>query len=139
MMKNWRLSKTQKASSSGLNNINNAFMIADKNLIQEYPFDGAFYRLEKDMSKPPSQQKTEEVLAFETKCDIQEAQKSDSSGVFTSTYNVYFPFDKEKGVGVEKGMIFKGSMYGVKVEGEIFGLFPTQLGCCAVYLKDRKV
>lgn len=114
-------------------------MIVDKNIIQEYPFDGAFYRLEKDMSKPPSQQKAEEVLVMEVKCDIQEAQKSDSSGVFTSTYNVYFPFDKESGVGVEKGMIFKGSFYGVEVEGEVFGLFPTQIGGCAVYLKDRRV
>lgn len=114
-------------------------MIAYKNLIQEYPFKGAFYRLEKDMSKPPSQQKLEEVLVLETECDIQEAQKSDSSGVFTSTYNVYFPFDKEKGVDIRKGMLFKGSFYGVEVEGEIFGIFPTQLGGCAVYLKDRKV
>lgn len=113
-------------------------MVIDNEPLVEYPFKGSFYKIGIDYTKPPSQQVEEEILVLETDCDIQEAQKSDTSGNVVSTFNVYFPFDKNGEVGIQKGMIFRGSLYGVDVEGEIIGLFPTQMGGCAVYLKDRK-
>ena len=50
-------------------------MIIDRDLIQEYPFNGSFYTYGIDMTKPLTERVEEEVLVLETKCDIQEAKK----------------------------------------------------------------
>lgn len=114
-------------------------MVIDRTTLVEYPYNGAFYKVGIDESLPPSQQVEDEILVMEVKCDIQEAQKTDSNGYIVSSFNVYFPFDTKEDLPINKGMIFKGSKYGLKVEGEIIGLDPTQMGGCAVYLKNREV
>lgn len=114
-------------------------MIIDRTLFEEYPFEGAFYDYGVDESKPLDEQTEEEILILKTKCDIQESQKSDASGNITATFNVYFPFDKTKGIELKRGMTFKGSMYGLQVNGKIIGLFPTQSGGCACYIQDLDV
>lgn len=114
-------------------------MIIDRNLLKEYPFDGAFYTYGVDKTKPLEEQIEEEILVMETKCDIQEAQKSDAYGVITSSYNVYFPFYKDGIVEIHKGMTFKGSVYGLQISGIVDGLIPSQLGGCACHLKDVEV
>lgn len=76
-------------------------MIIDRDIMQEYPFDGVFYTYGIDGSKPADQQVEEEIIVLETKCDIQGAQKEDS-GVISNAYNVYFPFDKSVGIAIKK-------------------------------------
>lgn len=114
-------------------------MVADMELLVEYPFNGAFYTFGRDESKPLDQQKEEKILIMETVCDIQESQKSDSSGNITASFNIYFPFDKKEGIKIVRGMRFEGEMYGLKVNGEVIGVFPTQMGGCACYIKDLDV
>ena len=114
-------------------------MIIDRTLLEEFPFDGSFYEYKVDESKPLDERQEEEVLVLETKCDIQEVQKKDADGSIVSSFNVYFPFDKETGINIKRGMIFKGSIYGLNVDGIIIGIFPTQLGKCVCFLRDRDV
>lgn len=112
-------------------------MYIERQSLQEYPFNGAFYTFGIDESKPLDEQVEEEILLFETKCDIQESTSTSNGGAISASFDVYFPFDKKVGVGLQRGDIFKGSFYGVKVEGIVQGLFPTQLGGCAVHLVDK--
>lgn len=114
-------------------------MMIDRTLIEEYPFDGEFYEMTVDASLPPSQQVETEVVLLSTKCDIQEAQKTENDGATSAKFNVYYPFDKTKGVNIRRGVSFRGSMYGVRVEGKVIGVFPTQLGGCGCYIGDMSV
>ena len=114
-------------------------MIIDRSQIEEYPFKGAFYTYGVDESKPLDEQVEEEILVLETECDIQQSQKSDSGGIITASFNVYFPFDKEKGVSVKRGMIFKGAAYGLEVNGKVVSVFPSQLGGVECYVEDLDV
>lgn len=113
-------------------------MYIDRNEIAEYPFDGKFYYMAIDETKPPSEWVEEEIVVFETKCDIQESSKtkSSSNGFISASYNVYFPFDKIEGININKGLLFKGSMYNMEVKGEVIGIYPSQLGGCQVSIKD---
>lgn len=114
-------------------------MYIDRNALQEYPYCGSFYRKEiTDSTLPPSEWVEHEVVILTTKCDIQDSSKSKSGsdGFISGTYDVYFRFDKEQGVRVKKGDFFRGEMYGVEVCGEVIGVSPTQLGGCAVTIKD---
>lgn len=111
-------------------------MFIDHDILQEYPFDGAFYTSEIDYSKPLDEQKEEEVLVLETKCDIQESGKS-LGATITATYAVYFPFDMKTGIKIKNGMEFRGDIYGLRVNGIVGGIFPSQLGGCVVYVVDK--
>lgn len=108
-------------------------MIIDRDLIQEYPFNGSFYTYGIDMTKPLTERVEEEILVLETKCDIQEAKKSDNT-IISNAFEVYYPFDKKQGITIKKGMLFRGGMFGMPVEGRVIGLFPTQLGGVSVYI-----
>lgn len=112
-------------------------MLVDRELWEEYPFEGEFYTYEKDGSSWGADPVEKVVLS--TECDIQESQKSDAYGNITASFNIYFPFDKEVGIEIKRGMLFRGSMYGLEVKGEVIGLFPTQMGGCACYIKDLTV
>lgn len=115
-------------------------MVYDSSLIEEFPFMGTFYRRHIDMTKPLKERVVEEEILLETECDIQEATTSDNVGINTAIFNVYFPFDLEEGiVDLKRGDAFRGEMYGVEVNGEIDGIFPSQLGGCKVHLKDFTV
>lgn len=114
-------------------------MLIDRNLLEEYPFSGAFYKYAIDESKPLDEQVEEEILVLETACDIQEAQKSDAYGNITASFNVYFPIDKEQGVSIIRGMTFKGSIYGLAVNGKVLSVAPSQLGGCMCSIKDLDV
>ncbi len=110
-------------------------MIIDRHQIKEYPFTGAFYNKIIDKTKPRKEWKEEEVLVLETVCDIQESKRS-NSGVISDSFDVYFPFDTTKNMEIHRGMIFKGRMYGLFVDGMVLSVFPTQLGGCHVYITD---
>lgn len=112
-------------------------MIIDREIFQEYPFEGKFYTTMIDKTKPRDEWKEEEVVILETKCDIQGAQKEDG-GVISNSYNVYFPFDIKEGIKVRKGHKFDGSMYGMTISNaDVIDVVPNQLGGCAVYVKDN--
>ena len=94
-------------------------MIIDRDIMQEYPFDGVFYTYGIDGSKPADQQK-------------------EDSGVISNAYNVYFPFDKSVGISIKKGHKFRSKMYGFSItDAIVIDIIPTQLGGCAVYVKDN--
>lgn len=114
-------------------------MYIDRNEISEYSFIGRFFKYEVDESLPADEQEEKEVLVLETPCDIQEAQKSDSGGILTNMFNVYFPFDKNIGINMKRGMTFKSSLYGLKIDGEVISIVPNQMGGCSVYVQDKTV
>lgn len=115
-------------------------MLIDRDLLDEYPFDGSFYKYGVDESKPLDEQVEEEILVLETKCDIQASSKSDASGNITAYFNVFFPFDKDgESITLTRGMKFKGDMYGLEVNGEIISVEPSQMGGCVCYIKDLDV
>lgn len=107
-------------------------MVFERNSIKEYPFMGTFT----DVRYDGEEDKDIEEVVLETPCDIQRTAITDGSGVMQSTYVVYFPFDKEEGITIRRGMRFSGNMYGLNVCGTINEPFPTQMGGCEVTLKD---
>lgn len=113
-------------------------MYIDRHEITEFPFVGRVYDSRIDDSKPLDQKKQEAVLVLEMPCDIQESGKALSSTI-TATYAVYFPFDKETAIPIKSGMIFKSEIYGMVVNGEIKGVFPSQLGGCVIYVVDKDI
>ena len=78
-------------------------------------------------------------MILETECDIQQKNVADNGGFLQSTYMIYFPFDKEAGISIKRGMRFEGSMYGLAIKGTINEPFPTQMGGCEVSIKDLEV
>lgn len=113
-------------------------MYIDRNEIEEYPFTGVFTTTEIDSSKPLDEQVEVEVEVLRTRCDIQESSKNMSGGI-TASYAIYFPFDRESGVVIKNGMEFAADMYGLRVNGEVRGVFPSQLGGCVAYITDKNV
>ena len=112
-------------------------MFIDRNEIAEYPYDGTFYTMQKsdDYNGDPLAETTKEVVLLNTKCDIQEANKNMSGDAIISYYNIYFPFDKETGRTISRGVKFRGSAYGMNVDGTVVAPIPSQLGGCSVYIK----
>lgn len=103
---------------------------------KEYPYNGAFYRIGVDESKPPLEQVDEKIILFETVCDIQEVSHSDGA-IIKADYAVYFPLDGE--LGLKNGYFFEGTMQGIVVNGKVSGIFPSQLGGVKVYVEDLDV
>lgn len=108
-------------------------------LDDDFPFTGSFYKYGVDENLPLDEQEEKEILVLETKCDIQESNKSESGGNITASFNVYFPFNKEEGIKIKRGMKFRGFIYGLEVNGTVVGVFPTQLGGCVCYINDKDV
>jgi len=111
-------------------------MYIDRNIIQDYPFNGVFYTVGVDESKPLDQQVEEKVVLFETMCDISEASHSWSGDFIFAKYVVYFPFDKDSEIKVRLGDLFESNMYGLNINGKVVGVFPSQLGGVSVYIQD---
>ena len=53
-----------------------------------------------------------------------------------ATFGIYFPINKEEDIKIRRGDSFQGSIYGMLVEGEVTGVFPSQLGGCVAYVKE---
>lgn len=111
-------------------------MIRDTSTFEEYPFHGVFYRISVDESAPLTEREERKEIILETECDIEENRHSDGGGFISAAFKIFFPFDKDKGISIRRGDFFEGSIYGLKVEGQIAGVFPTSLGGCEVYLRD---
>lgn len=109
-------------------------MYINHNTLNDYPFFGQFFRMGIDEGKPLIEQTEEEILVFETKCDITEASHTRSNNFISAKFIVYFPFEEQ--VAVRVGDIFKADMYGLIVDGKVVGVFPSQLGGVTVYIQD---
>lgn len=106
--------------------------------MSDFPFEGAFYTFEVDNSKPLDKRIPEEVLVFETQCDIQHSAKLHNGQMLGVDYTVYWPLefnpesestvDKYGPIRVRRGMTFRGIMYGYVVYGEVENVRVSQLG-----------
>ena len=115
-------------------------MYIDRNKLEDYPYYGYFYRIAIDESLPLDQQKEEKIVVFETRCDITESSHSWSRNFIWAKYAIYFPFDKEKeDIKVRLGDLFESNIYGLKVNGKVVGVFPSQLGGVTIYVQDTDV
>lgn len=93
-------------------------------------------------SETTTETETNEVVILETVCDIQEETALLASGTTSRGYNVYFPFDETKDTLPEKlvpGAYFRGYMYGLKVQGMVIGIFPTQMHGCKVEIRGTDI
>ena len=111
-------------------------MVIDRTLLEEYPYEGEFYRLEFPSGGSLIDREPKRVVVLQTKCDIQESSRSNVHGFANATFGIYFPIDKEQDIEIKRGDSFRGSIYGMKVEGEVTGIFPSQLGGCVAYIKE---
>lgn len=115
-------------------------MYINRNILQDYPFYAYFYTMEVDESKPLDQQKEEKVIVFETECDITESSHSWSTNFIWAKYAVYFPFDTNADeLDIHLGLLFEADLYGMRVNGKVVGVFPSQLGGVTVYIQDTDV
>lgn len=109
----------------------------DKDELQDYPFDGTFYKYNTDKTLPPSQQVAQEVIICNVKCDIQEGANNRSSTTVKAVYEIYVPFDSEaNSVPVQRGDLFRGYQYGLLVAGRVIGVFPSQIGTFENYFTN---
>lgn len=112
----------------------------DRDILEEYPHYAYFYRITIDESLPLDQQKEEKVITFETPCDITESSHSWSRNFIWAKYAIYFPFDKHNDeIKVRMGDMFEADLYGMKANGKVVGVFPSQLGGVTVYVQDTDV
>ena len=105
---------------------------------RKYPFHGAFYRYAVDESKDLDKQVEEEIMVYETDCNILRRSGLRQANLSIADYNVRFPIepnpdatgtqDLYKDCGVRRGYTFKGSFYGVTIEGQVEMIEPSQLG-----------
>lgn len=99
----------------------------DKDELQDYPFEGEFYRSVNNPSSLLNPQ-TEEIIA-KVVCDIQEDANFRATATAKAVYAVYVPFDSDTDVvPVQRGNMFRGYQYGLLVAGKVIGVFPSQLG-----------
>lgn len=111
----------------------------------DFPFEGAFYTYEIDKSLPLDQRVPQEVLVFETACDIQRSAKLHNGVMLGADYTVYWALeensestydnDKYMPIKVRRGMKFRGVMYGYLVEGTVEIVRASQLGGCSCDIK----
>ncbi|MEE1082193.1 MAG: hypothetical protein UH850_00405 [Paludibacteraceae bacterium] len=115
-------------------------MYINRNILQDYPHYGYFYTVEVDESKPLDQQKEEKMIIFETVCDITESSHSWSRNFIWAKYAVYFPFNTDVDeLNITLGNLFEADLYGMRVNGKVVGVFPSQLGGVTVYIQDTDV
>lgn len=113
-------------------------MYTDRNILNEYPFVGEFYRIEIDENNPNLEERVErEVSILITPCDITEASHARRSNFISASYAIYIPLDTEREkVLIKRGNLFRADMYGLLVDGKVIGVFPSQMGGVTVYIED---
>lgn len=110
-----------------------------------YPYHGCFVKYDVDTDLPLDQQEEQEILVFETDCDIQKRSGLRQANILAADYTIYFPLllnpdatgtvDKYKDCGVRRGHTFRGEFYGNTVEGVVEMVRPSQLGAMSVDIK----
>ena len=111
-------------------------MFKNSRKIEEYKYDGVFYT-NNDSPSPDGDLLKEdvitEIILLETKCDVQKANDLSSSATLVSLYNVYFPFIGN--IPIHNGCKLRVTVEGVKLDGNIYDVSPTQMGACSAKLK----
>lgn len=112
-------------------------MYIDRTAFAEYPLTGVFSRLIDEEGLPLIEQTGGEEVILETPCDITESSHTTSGDFIGAKFVVYIPFDpKSESVNIKNGDKFKADFYGVNVNGNVVGVFPSQLGGVTVYIRD---
>lgn len=113
----------------------------DRHRIEEFPYNGTFYRIGIDETLPPSQQVEGEMPLLDTKCNVQEAGSNLSGDFINASYKIYFPYvnDGVSEFPFKKNDSFKAVVNGLDVSGKVIGIFPSQLQKAYVYIKDFDV
>ena len=115
-------------------------MIIDKDILQEYPFEGEVYRIGIDESKPLDEQVEEKVIIHTSKCDITALGGSYTSDFIRDKFQVSMPFDyKTQSIEIHKGDNFTGNMNGLEVNGKIIAILPSQLDAVSFVVQDNDV
>ena len=104
-------------------------MFIDRNGTLEFPYNGRFYKIEKTSSGDgdPLGSVTTEVTLLDTVCDIIESNKVITGSSVTADFNIYFPIDRNFDIPIQRGVLFKGSAFGMEVSGTVIGLNPSQI------------
>ena len=106
-------------------------MYTDLYGIEEYPFQGVFYKIGIDDSKPLDEQVEEEIEVFSTPFDI-----SEGLALSNDTFKIYFPFNHyNDSLVISVGDLFKANLDGHIQRGRIISIYPSQLGGCMAVLK----
>lgn len=102
-----------------------------------------------DAEKEEDAEEAKETVLLEVKCDIQRTDNLISSGVITMGYDIFFPTPKgdiPESIkpyvmpnGLVPGVRFRSSMYGLKIDGMVIGLFPSQMGGCLARIKGTDI
>ena len=102
-----------------------------------------------DAEKEEEAEEAKETVLLEVKCDIQRTDNLISSGVITMGYDIFFPTPKgdiPESIkpyvmpnGLVPGVRFRSSMYGLKIDGMVIGLFPSQMGGCLARIKGTDI
>lgn len=113
--------------------------------LTDFPYEGRFVKYEIDTSLDLDQQVEQEVLVYETDCDIQKRSGIRQSNLFIAEYTIYFPLtpnpestgtvDKYLDCGIRRGHTFRGEFYGNTIEGVVEMVRPSQLGGMSVDIK----
>lgn len=123
-------------------------MFTDRSNLSEYPNWGYFYQSEDDLPEDGnllSEETIQENVILETECDIQETNKLFNSGVITMGYTLYFPIPKDDEGNenipepLKPGIRFRGSTFGMDVDGMVIGVYPTQMHGCVAYIKGTDI
>lgn len=119
-------------------------MYTEKDKLQEYPYEGTFYRMEVDENLPLYQQQEEKVILFQTKCDILEANRNVTKDFITAKYAIYYPVkEAEDGtippIKFKVGDFFEAEVMGYSINGKVIGVFPSQMDAITVYIQDFDV
>lgn len=111
----------------------------------DFPYHGYFVKYEIDENAPLDQQEEQEILVFETDCDIQKRAGLRQANLLAADYSIYFPLslnpnatgtvDKYLDCGVRRGHTFRGEFYGNTIEGIVEMVRPSQLGGMSVDIK----
>lgn len=123
---------------NGYNATSRSPMYIDREF-EDYPYNGVFYVMGVDESKPLDEQKDEKIIILETRCDIQESSHSRTKDFIKADYAIYIPFDKKSIIYLKNGILFDGDMHGLRVNGKVVGIFPSQLNGIKVYVQDLDV
>ncbi len=127
-------------------------MYTDRSELKEYAFFGEFYKKSEEESEDGNlldDGEETDIVILATECDIQETNKLFNSGVITMGYTIYFPNpitetkdgSEEELIpeGLKPGIRFRGSLYGLDVDGMVIGVYPTQMHGCVAYVKGTDI
>lgn len=115
-------------------------MYTNRFQLEEYPYRGVFYTVTIDESKPLDQQVETRKVLLTTQCDIVESSHTRTSDAIWSDFTIFFPFDNETDkIKIKVGNLFEANVHGMKVDGKVIGIFPSQLGGVTVYIQDKDI